>query len=99
MRVLIPERMIPDLEYEIALDVWDPAGVPLATSEMIVIVVRPGVFERAHAARQGERAGHYVFTERFDEPGRHVFRVHPPGGEAALQLYVDVASTAPDPPS
>ncbi len=93
MRVLIPERMIPELEYEITMDVWDPDGSPVATSDMIVILIRPGSFERAYTAKASAGPGHFVFRERFEEAGEYILRVHPPGGEAALQLYIDVSAT------
>jgi hypothetical protein len=93
MRVLVPERMIPGLEYEIILDIWDPDGIPVATSEMIVILIQPGRFERAHAARASSQPGHFVFAERFDAAGQFILRVHPPGGEASLQLYFEVLPT------
>jgi hypothetical protein len=93
LRALVPERVITGLDYEFSFVVWDPAGEPVTTSEMIVILIR-GDDQRGFAAKPTERAGEFRFSQTFTDPGEYTMRVHPPAGGTHIQLYFDVAEAA-----
>ncbi len=90
MRVLLPERILAGVDYEVLLDVWDPEGEPLATAEMILTVDDPDGVSRGIAARPTAERGRYRFTRRFDRAGSHQLRVFPPAGGTTIRLFFDV---------
>ena len=38
MRVLLPDRIVAGIDYELTFEVWDPEGEPLAASDVIVTI-------------------------------------------------------------
>jgi len=90
LRVLMPERTLVDIEYEILLDVWDPDGEPLATAELIVTIDDPAGLSRGVAAKPTAEAGRYRFRRAFTAAGPHTIRVFPPSGGATIRVFYDV---------
>jgi hypothetical protein len=90
MRVLLPERMLVGVDYEIVIEAWDPDGEPLATSEMILTLDDPTGSSRGIAAKPTAERGVYRFTRGFASPGSHQLRVFPPAGGTSLRLFFDV---------
>jgi hypothetical protein len=90
MRVLLPERMLVGVDYEIVIEAWDPEGEPLATSEMILTLDEPTGSSRGIAAKPTAERGVYRFTRGFASPGSHQLRVFPPAGGTSLRLFFDV---------
>ena len=90
MRVLLPERVVAGVEYELAFEVWDPQGEPLAAPDLIVTVEGPDGDSEGMAARATLEAGRYTVRRRWDDGGRHILRVFPPTGEGTISVFFDV---------
>ncbi len=90
LRVSMPERTLVGIDYEILVEVWDPAGEPLVTSELIVTIDDPRGNSRGVAAKPTDRPGRYRFRRAFEVGGPHTIRVFPPSGGATIRLFFDV---------
>jgi serine/threonine-protein kinase len=90
MRVLLPERVIAGIDYELTFEVWDPEGEPLAVPDLIVTVDRPDGESHGMAARATLDAGRYTVQRKWDHGGRHILRVFPPTGAGAIDVFFDV---------
>jgi hypothetical protein len=90
LRVLLPERILVGVDYEIILEAWDPEGEPLATSEMILTLDDPQGASRGIAAKPTDQRGRYRFTRGFATPGSHQLRVF---RLVAVRLFFDVVDS------
>jgi serine/threonine-protein kinase len=94
MRLSLPVRIVAGVDYEIALEVWDPDGEPIATSEMILTVDDPGGNSRGVAAKPTRDPGRYRFNRTFADAGAYQLKVFPPAGGTAIAVFVEVVDPA-----
>jgi hypothetical protein len=90
-QAVLPERPVAGTSYEIVLEIWDPAGEPLAVPEIVLTIEEPGGIERGLAAKLTERTGRYRFSRAFGLPGTHYLHVFPPTGNTNVKIWLDVA--------
>lgn len=90
MRVLLPERIVAGIAYDLTFEVWDPEGEPLAAPDLIVTVERPDGESHGMAARASLDAGRYTLQRTWDHGGRHILRVFPPTDGGAISVFFDV---------
>ncbi len=91
-QAVVPERIVVGVEYEIALEVWDPAGEPLSVPEIVVTIEEPGGIERGLTAKPTDKPGRFRFTRSFRLPGTHYMHVFPPTGNTNVKLWLDVVT-------
>ncbi len=94
LRVLLPERMVVGVEYEMLIDAWDRDGESIVAPELIVTLDDQTGLSRGVAAKPTSERGRFRFRRGFTTPGPHVMRVYPPSGGARIQLFFDVVGLA-----
>ncbi len=95
IRVAVPATLEPGRSHELTVEVWDAAGLPVDTTDLVVTFAGPRGATIGLAADPTRTRGVYRVTARFAERGAWTMRVFAPLGDSVVQLRLDVGA-APD---
>ena len=89
LRVLRPRRILVGIYYELTIDVWDPEGEPIDTTELTVLFEEPQG-ERPFPASATDGRGSFSIRRRYDDAGDHSMRIYAPALDSPVIVHFEV---------
>ncbi len=87
VRVLLPSTVVAGTDVDMAVEAWDPAGKPIDSHELRLVVDEPNGLERAMIIPAVEQVGRFQLRRRFASPGRYKLTIYPAAGKTKVVVW------------
>jgi serine/threonine protein kinase len=94
LRVLLPEDLRAERDQTMAIEVWDPAGRPLALPALVVLFADGSGEEQGVNVPSSATRGRYELTRRFEHKGQYSMQVLTEDADVALRVHFEVRQAA-----
>ncbi len=99
LRVLVPETLRAHEDQPMAIEVWDPAGRPVALPSLVVRFADDKGNTEGVTVPAGNTLGRYLVRRRFSESGAYSMEVLTADAEVELRVHFDVDEAGGQPNS